>query len=141
MIKCMDGSTSAGKSGFLQVAAGFGGRVHLIRVRALNRCTHLFGRGLGHCAVRMGLVRGAVRPVPLLAQGWLQLMLGICCVVLLTTLFRLEVRWEGGEGDATSNPLGDVAAGGHTLVSYSYFEKDNIQRANLEFFMAVGMVS
>ncbi len=87
----------------------------------------------------MGLVRGALLPAA--AQCWLQLMLGICCMVLLTTLFRLEIHWKTGEGDATSKAVADVAAYGPTLVSYSYFEMDDIQRANMEFFMAVGMVS
>jgi hypothetical protein len=35
--------------------------------------------------------------------------------------------------------LGDASAVEPVLVSYSYFEKDSIQRSNMEFFMAVGM--
>ena len=93
-------------------------------------------------AVRMGAQRGT--SPPLLAQGWLQLLLGLSCVILLSTLVRLEVSWDGG-GDSVAVPKpaaapGAGAAHGPTLVSYSYFEKDDIQRANFEFFLAVGMV-
>ena len=93
-------------------------------------------------AVRMGAQRST--SPPLLAQGWLQLLLGLSCVILLSTLVRLEVSWDGG-GDSVTVPKpaaapGAGAAHGPTLVSYSYFEKDDIQRANFEFFLSVGMV-
>ena len=94
-------------------------------------------------AVRMPGAQRSASP-PLLAQGWLQLLLGLSCVILLSTLIRLEVSWDsGGDSVAVSRPTaapGMGTAPGPTLVSYSYFEKDDIQRANFEFFLAVGMV-
>ncbi|KAK9842595.1 hypothetical protein WJX81_008112 [Elliptochloris bilobata] len=69
----------------------------------------------------------------------MQLLLALSCVVLLSTLVRLEVSWDGADSVAASAPKADLTAPGPVLVSYSYFEKDDIQRANLEFFLAVGM--
>ena len=88
----------------------------------------------------MGPARGGLRSVPLLSQGWVHALLGLCCVALLATLLRLEISWDAPRAAASAWSLKELAPPGRTLVSYSYFEKDAIQRANLEFFMAVGLV-
>lgn len=79
------------------------------------------------------------------ARGWLH-SAGIVCIlfVLFRTFSSPRHSVPAGPAaiEADSIPrrsLQDGAGVEPVLVSYSYFEKDQIQRSNMEFFMAVGM--
>jgi hypothetical protein len=79
------------------------------------------------------------------ARGWLH-SAGLVCVllVLYRTFSPSQQHLPGGQaamqnGSVARRSLGDTSAVEPVLVSYSYFEKDQIQRSNMEFFMAVGM--
>ena len=70
-----------------------------------------------------------------------QILLFVACMVLLAKVYKVRIVFD----DAISAPARDKvcsgapAVSGTVLVSYSYFQKDDIQQKNLEFFMAVGM--
>ena len=87
----------------------------------------------------MARANDLLQALPLLARGWVRAVLGALCVALWTT--QLEVTWAAAQSAANARSVNpELASHGRTLVSYAYFEKDGIQRANLEFFAAVGMV-
>jgi hypothetical protein len=72
----------------------------------------------------------------------MQLMLILCAVALLAKIYKVQIVFNGSHPDiASCRGLGlqTDASPSPVLVSYSYFEKDAIQLANMEFFMAVGM--
>ena len=76
----------------------------------------------------------------LLSASWLQVMLTLCTMALLAKIYKVQIVFNG------SNPASYRGLGSApdvfsvpVLVSYSYFEKDSIQLANMEFFAAVGM--
>lgn len=77
------------------------------------------------------------------ARGWLHSASLVCIALLLFRTFSSSRH--GGQPSAADfdgvarRGLQDGAAVEPVLVSYSYFEKDQIQRSNMEFFMAVGM--
>lgn len=58
----------------------------------------------------------------------------MACVVILLLIRRFSDSNTSSELGATGRNKADPV-----LVSYSYFEKDAVQRANFEFFIAVGM--
>ncbi len=72
--------------------------------------------------------------------------LGICFIGLFL-LRAFGISWAthssgspAAESDAVARRgLQDASAVEPVLVSYSYYEKDQIQKSNMEFFMAVGM--
>jgi hypothetical protein len=79
------------------------------------------------------------------AKGWVH---SACiCLVGLLLLRAFGASWRthsaapsATESDAVARRgLQDAPAVEPVLVSYSYYEKDHIQRSNMEFFMAVGM--
>ena len=79
------------------------------------------------------------------ARGWLH-SAGLVCILLVVhrTFSPSQQRLSSGPAALQNNnvarrSLGDAPAIDPVLVSYSYFEKDQIQRSNMEFFMAVGM--
>ena len=78
----------------------------------------------------------------LLSTSWLQLMLVLCALALLAKIHKVQIVFTGSHPDiASCRGLGSQtdAAPSPVLISYSYFEKDAIQLANMEFFVAVGM--
>lgn len=79
------------------------------------------------------------------ASGWLHSACIACILVVLYRTFSSSKQHVPG-GPAAAEPdsiprrsLQDGPPIEPVLVSYSYFEKDQIQRSNMEFFMAVGM--
>lgn len=79
------------------------------------------------------------------ARGWLHsVALVFVSLVLYRTFSPSQQHLLGGSSAGQNDSvhrrgLGDATAVEPVLVSYSYFEKDSIQRSNMEFFMAVGM--
>ena len=79
------------------------------------------------------------------ARGWLHsVALVFVSLLLYRTVSPSQQRLPGGSAAVQNDSvlrrgLGDASAVEPVLVSYSYFEKDSIQRSNMEFFMAVGM--
>jgi hypothetical protein len=79
------------------------------------------------------------------ARGWLHSAGLVCALLVLYRTFspsqqHLPSGPTGVQNDSVARrSLGDAPAVDPVLVSYSYFEKDQIQRSNMEFFMAVGM--
>lgn len=78
-----------------------------------------------------------------LHSRWLSnpLLLFVACLVLTAKICRVRIVFDGGaESFAADSRCSEAPAVSSTvLVSYSYFQKDEIQRQNFEFFMAVGM--
>ena len=76
-------------------------------------------------------------------SAWVQAGLIFTGLLLLTTLYQVDLSRSQAlptQRGNTRNLLASPApVFGPTLVSYSYFEKDDVQRFNMEFFMAVGM--
>lgn len=70
-----------------------------------------------------------------------QVFLLVACIMLLAKVYKVRIVFE----DSINPSAGDKwcpetpAVSGTVLVSYSYFQKDDVQQNNLEFFMAVGM--
>jgi hypothetical protein len=78
-------------------------------------------------------------------RGWLHSVALVCVSLILYRTFNPSQHSLLSGSTAVQNDsvhrrgLGDATAVEPVLVSYSYFEKDSIQRSNMEFFMAVGM--
>ncbi|KAK9843381.1 hypothetical protein WJX84_009886 [Apatococcus fuscideae] len=76
-------------------------------------------------------------------SAWAQAGLIFTGLLLLTTLYQVDLTRSQTSPGLRGNPRHLLASPppvfGPTLVSYSYFEKDDVQRFNMEFFMAVGM--
>ena len=79
----------------------------------------------------------------ILSKSWLHIMLALCVVLLLAKIYKVRIVIDGYGPERLSSssrtPRQPEAAPGPVLVSYSYFEKDEVQAANMEFFVAVGM--
>ncbi|KAK9818280.1 hypothetical protein WJX72_010022 [[Myrmecia] bisecta] len=77
-----------------------------------------------------------------LAKTWVQAALIFACILLISLFYQVDYRATRpppAAVEVTSAPVTPVNPHGPVLVSYSYFEKDEIQRANMEFFLSVGM--
>lgn len=74
----------------------------------------------------------------LLSKRWVQIIAAICGLAILVILIRSH-----SSGDRSARSLAEgaqlAAVSGPILVSYSYFEKDDIQLKNLQYFVTVGM--
>ncbi len=70
-----------------------------------------------------------------------QFFLLVACIILLARIYKVRIVFNDDinplAGDKVCSETPTVS--GTVLVSYSYFQKDEIQRKNLEFFIAVGM--
>ncbi|CAL5227685.1 g10693 [Coccomyxa viridis] len=62
-------------------------------------------------------------------------------MVLFAKVYKVRIVFDDAISATASDKVcsGAPAVSGTVLVSYSYFQKDDIQQKNLEFFMAVGM--
>ncbi len=70
-----------------------------------------------------------------------QILLFVACMVLFAKVYKVRIVFDDAISATASDKVcsGAPAVSGTVLVSYSYFQKDDIQQKNLEFFMAVGM--
>ena len=70
-----------------------------------------------------------------------QIFLLVACMVLLAKVYKIRVVFEDSINASADDKWcpETPAVSGTVLVSYSYFQKDDVQEKNLEFFMAVGM--
>ena len=82
----------------------------------------------------------------LLLARWLskplhQSLLFLACIVCIAKVYKLRIVFDSDPKDSAGLPscaeVPDIPSS--VLVSYSFFQKDEIQRQNFEFFMAVGM--
>lgn len=74
----------------------------------------------------------------LLSQTWFWVIIALCGVGIVAKICHVAAPDVTGTGMAGRRGL-TAAVSGLTLVSYSYFEKDAIQLANMQFFLSVGM--
>ena len=84
----------------------------------------------------------------LLLAKWLskplhQLLLFLACMICIAKVYKLRIVFDSNTKDFAGLPscaeVPNNNAASSVLVSYSYYQKDDIQRSNFEFFMAVGM--
>ena len=84
----------------------------------------------------------------LLLARWLskplhQSLLFLACLLCIAKVYKLRIVFDGDAKNFAPWPscaeVPNNNAASSVLVSYSFFQKDNIQRQNFEFFMAVGM--
>ena len=72
-----------------------------------------------------------------------QSLLFLACMICIAKVYRLRIVFDNDTKDFAGLPscaeVPNSNAASSVLVSYSYFQKDDIQRRNFEFFMAVGM--
>ena len=72
-------------------------------------------------------------------RAWLHALVALLCLVFVLHQSGVSLSLRGqGEPTALGGPI-VAGTAAPVLVSYSYFEKDSMQRANMEFFVAAGM--
>ena len=102
-------------------------------------CTHgLQRKGGGRDHMRH---QNALSQIRWLSKPSYQFFLLVACMTLIAKLYKVRIVFDGDTyalaGDKVCTEAPTVS--GTVLVSYSYFQKDDIQRKNFEFFMAIGM--
>jgi hypothetical protein len=78
--------------------------------------------------------------------GWLskptfQALLFVTCMLMVAKIYKIGIVFDGDKRSLAEYRVcpDEPAVSSRVLVSYSYFQKDEIQRQNFEFFMDVGM--
>ena len=68
-----------------------------------------------------------------------QFFLLLACMVLLARFYKVRVVFDV-DAPADAKACSETpTVSGTVLVSYSYFQKDDVQKKNFEFFIAIGM--
>jgi hypothetical protein len=97
--------------------------------------------GLPQVAGGVGTPRSQSSGMTPYAKGWVQAFILTSSIFLVVFLFNYNASGTTDVAVKQHAVLTPDQEGGAEplLVSYSYFEKDEVQRSNMEFFMAAGM--